>query len=862
MKISFRFQQQCFAGLSVVLLVASSCRQEKGTDDIPAGVRVLDERLSVSVFAEDPDIVTPIGIAADSAGQIFVLESHTHTPPKNYQGPGSDRIKVFVDADTDGEADTSWIYAEGLREGVNISFSPAGELYVVTSRTVYRLPDVDRNGIADGLEPVVRLDEPKKVYAHAALLGIAFSRDGWMYVSRGNTGGAAWRLTGSDSSAVSGYGDGGNIMRARADGSEVQEVATGFWNPADIKFDSDGRLLAADNDPDSRGPNRLVHVVDGGNYGYRSLYGGSGIHPYLAWNGELPGTLPFAVALGEAPSGLLDATHTSLPQDYKDNMLATIWEESRIVRIRLQPRGTSITGNTEVIIAGGNDFRPVALTHTSDGTVYFTDWVLREYPNHGHGRVWRLSAGAKESIAAVDDGNAVRSQRSEPSPETNSITEALASEDPFIRHRAVMHLSVARADQRRAALRHDSPAVRIGAMLAMQRSGDTPGAPALRRLLNDTDVDVRRQALQWIGESALTIARPYLSESLVGVIASPVLLETYLETVRHLQPAFIEAFRSKSEPYSKSIARPLPDGFLENFIQDKTLPAKLRAMAITHLSREKSNTSLLMSLLSEDHENEIRLNAVQALAGSNDESAARALLSIATDRSSDPQVRAEALLSLSWCPENLSNEIADLLNDPSFDVQVEAARYIRTKNSSDKAAELFAAITTNDPQLKEQFQKGQREEVRSGRFVDIAGDHFAGNPDRGRRVFYSPLSLCSTCHAFQGRGGDLGPDLTQVARSKSREQLIMAILEPSTQISPEYQGWFVRLLNGEQVQGRQIDIGENSIELYTPVQGFITFPKDSISDYGMIDTSLMPDGLHRNLTESDLHDLLAFLQRQ
>lgn len=172
---------------------------------------------------------------------------------------------------------------------------------MVTSKEVWVYYDWDGDGRSDDSRKLLALTEPEQVYAHAAVLSIAFSTDGWMYIGRGNTGGVAWVFEGTDGSMVCGYGDGGNIMRARLDGSELEEYATGFWNPYDLKFDNYGRLLAADNDPDSRGPNRLVHVVKGGDYGYKSIFGGSGVHPYSAWNGELSGTLPYAVALGEAP---------------------------------------------------------------------------------------------------------------------------------------------------------------------------------------------------------------------------------------------------------------------------------------------------------------------------------------------------------------------------------------------------------------------------------------------------------------------------------------------------------------------------------------------------------------------------------
>lgn len=267
----------------MLLAAGLACTPQKETrTPASAGPRVLDERLTLRLFAENPQIVTPIGIAVDSLDRLFVLESHTHLPPAGYQGPKGDVVKVFTDRDGDGQPEKTAVFAEGFREGLGLAFSPAGLLYVVTSRAVWQLLDGDGDGVSERRVRVLELAEPRQVYAHAALLGITFSPDGWMYVSRGNTGSAAWKLVGADSSRLSGYGDGGNIVRARPDGTRLEEVATGFWNPVDLKFDWYGRLLACNNDPDSRGPNRLLHVVPGGDYGYQSRYGGSGIHPYLA----------------------------------------------------------------------------------------------------------------------------------------------------------------------------------------------------------------------------------------------------------------------------------------------------------------------------------------------------------------------------------------------------------------------------------------------------------------------------------------------------------------------------------------------------------------------------------------------------
>lgn len=857
-----------FVSLALLLLLGvGSCREGSDTGAPSGGTpKVLDDRIILTLVAEDPDIVTPIGIAADTLGRLYVLESHTHTPPKDYAGPKSDRIKVFTDTGS-GVPELAGIYADGFFEGVNLAFSPEGNLYVVTSRAVFVLYDRDGDGISDDRKAVVELTEPEKVYAHAALLGITFSPDGWMYLSRGNTGGAPWKMTGSDQSFLSGYGDGGNIVRARPDGSQLHEVATGFWNPVDIKFDAQGRLMVIDNDPDSRGPNRLVHVVDGGDYGYLSLYGGSGIHPYSAWNGELPGTLPFAAALGEAPSGLVDASRTSLPADYDQQMLATIWEERRIVRINLIPEGISVKGRAEIVVEGGDEFRPVAFAATPGGDVYITDWVLRTYPNHGRGRIWKLSAKEKEKsdhrrVQAKRDTLAAHQDTS-----ARSIGNGLHSADPFERHRSIIALA---APQNRnaleSAIRSSDADVRLGAMVAMQRTGYTISRARMQLLLRDSDTRVRRQALTWIGREGMQSMKADLTLALTDGPVPPALFETYLETVKHLQTPFLEAYRTRAKSNASAIERTLPPQFLEDLIRDRNQPATLRALAVNHLEDKKGQETLLLALLSEDQPHALRFAAIRALAQVPARSVSPRLLEIAENKTLPASLRTEAILSLMWQPGNHTSRIAALLDDRIEDIRLEAARYIRTKSPEREARKIFASAGIAPSEggvLSEQVAmtlgsaRGERPSSLDAwkRALSSGGD-----PERGGRVFYSPGATCSSCHAVEGRGGNLGPDLTGVALSKSRDQLVTSIIDPSGQVTPEYQGWYVTLHGGETFQGRQIDIGEKSIELYLASKGFRTFPKDDIADYGMIDTSLMPAGLQTPLTISDLRDLLSFLE--
>ena len=876
-----------FLPLGVFLLFMTallvSFRVEKQTatflDEAPV---VLDNRLELTLFAEDPAIVTPIGIAIDTLDRIFVLESHTHQPPANYTGPKSDRIKIFVDKNGDGQPDNISVFAEDIREGVNLAFSPEGYLYVVTSRAVWALYDRDKDGVSEERKKILELTKPASVYAHAALLGITFSVDGWMYISRGNTSGAAWQLEGTDGSRVRGYGDGGNIVRARPDGTRLEEVSTGFWNPMDLKFDDKGHLLAADNDPDSRGPNRLVHVVPGGNYGYQSLYGGSGIHPYLAWNGELPGTLPFAAGLGEAPSGLLNASTAALPPDYHGQMLASIWEESRIVRINLQPKGVSVSGTTEVIVQGGQNFRPVAFATDSRGNIYFTDWVLRNYPNHGKGKIWKLSARKDQQTNAPrplyapylpdPEGTPLREVYATQTPGgVDVLQNALASSDPYLRQAAWVALSQPVFRQKVIeATGHANPAIRVGALLALQHSGYQPDPELMQKFLSDADEDVRQRALMWVGQAGMVGLASSLEKALSSGSASPALLDTYLETVRHLQPEFIHAYRTQKETYAKSIPRSLPTRFTENFVKNSSRPDAIRAMAIKIIEHPAQELEILLPLLSNDKAPILQLEAVRSLATIADSAVADRLLALAFRQTATPPNRSEALLALTRQPLDVSARVLALLNDPAPDVQLEAARYLRGYAAVPvvrKALHTKHQAKGTAPAIKEQIALATGEKntapPRPSSYEDWEKVlEKPGDPVRGRRVFYASQALCSSCHAVQGRGGDLGPDLSNVGQSKSHAQLVRSILRPSAEITPEWQGWYVQLNNGNYYQGRQIDVGEKSIELYTQATGFQNFPKKDIKDYGMIKNSLMPDGLENQLTVSDLRDLMTFLKSE
>ena len=382
-----------------------------GADESPKSV---DPRLTIELFAEHPQIVTPTGLDVDHRGRVFAIESNTHFPPAGYKGHPTDRVLVMSDSDGDGRADKIVVFTDGLVHSMSVlvrplwfpvaktdsQAAPKQSVYIATRREIRLFHDDNGDDVADRNDRIVHLDT-KGDYPHNGLAGFALDGLGWLYFGFGENLGADFKIIGSDGITLSGR-DGGNIYRCRLDGSRLNQICTGFWNPHANAFDAFGHLFSVDNDPDSRPPCRLIHVIPDGDYGYKFRNGRKGLHPFTAWNGEVPGTLPMVAGTGEAPSGILAYESDGLPEEYLGNLLVTSWGDHRIDRFRLQPKGASFTSLAEPVITGGENFRPVGLATAPDGSLYCTDWVLRDYKLHGHGRIWRIRNTAARTTPVID----------------------------------------------------------------------------------------------------------------------------------------------------------------------------------------------------------------------------------------------------------------------------------------------------------------------------------------------------------------------------------------------------------------------------------------------------------------------------
>jgi putative heme-binding domain-containing protein len=134
-----------------------------------------------------------------------------------------------------------------------------------------------------------------------------------------------------------------------------------------------------------------------------------------------------------------------------------------------------------------------------------------------------------------------------------------------------------------------------------------------------------------------------------------------------------------------------------------------------------------------------------------------------------------------------------------------------------------------------------------------------GDVEAGRRVFFDGRVGCAKCHCVDGRGGRIGPDLSSIASAKSHDQILVSILHPSQDKSPDFQGYIVAMKDGRVFKGTQFHFRGESAELLLEDGRQIRFALSDTDEYRALEESLMPERLAETMAISEFRDLLTFL---
>src|SRR5277367_6723583 len=132
-----------------------------------------------------------------------------------------------------------------------------------------------------------------------------------------------------------------------------------------------------------------------------------------------------------------------------------------------------------------------------------------------------------------------------------------------------------------------------------------------------------------------------------------------------------------------------------------------------------------------------------------------------------------------------------------------------------------------------------------------------GDVDAGQTFFFGKGS-CSGCHMLRGRGGVLGPDLTNLARERRLGQIEQALRQPETLTGSGFRPITVRLRDGQSLSGIVKNESNYDLQLQGADGSLHLLAKSEIEKAIREPKSLMPAV---KATPPEMRDLLAFLSR-
>lgn len=134
-----------------------------------------------------------------------------------------------------------------------------------------------------------------------------------------------------------------------------------------------------------------------------------------------------------------------------------------------------------------------------------------------------------------------------------------------------------------------------------------------------------------------------------------------------------------------------------------------------------------------------------------------------------------------------------------------------------------------------------------------------GNASRGREIYLRTTQLCATCHAVNGAGGKVGPDLSTVGAYMTPESILESLLNPSTSIKQGYETVLITKKDGAIVSGTLDRKTEQGARVRDAAGNIVFVPNQEIDKLEVSSVSLMPPGLTSTLRPDELADLMKYL---
>jgi putative heme-binding domain-containing protein len=634
------------------------------------------------------------------------------------------------------------------------------------------------------------------------------------------------------------------VVRCDREGRRWELFCTGLRNPYGIAFNETGDLFTydADNEYDMGTPwyrpTRIVQLVSGADYGYRTAQG--------RWPPEFPdhpdNGLPTIDVGRGSPTAVMFGTQLDFPSPYREALFALDWAYGRVLAVHLAPRGAGYRASLELFAQG----KPLNVTDLAAGP---------------DGALWLITGGRKTRSALYRISRAERARAPSPLSRHDDDASKFATGQRELRLRLeALHVNPNESDVRAAwdLLADSDPMIRHAARIALEQR---PKQELFARHDNLPTVDAG-------GDNALPVRiRLEIDQSIVRS-GDPDRAARIVDELLKLPSAQLD----------------LSDQFSIAFIYSECLASAPNAVAsrrekivqqLTEYWPDPAADGLRVSPYGTNLE--LRRRLVGLLARLEDNSivdrVAKTLLT-----SPAQEDRLQGLLTLSnvsrgWTPET-RREYFTALRDAREFVGGEGLPTFLDRLRTDSVATLAdgerAAVEDllASSAIDEEPLPPPRRVVANWSLDDLRplaeSAALRGDAKRGAMIFRE--ALCSRCHRAGARGPAVGPDLTFVARRFGRSDLLEAIIEPSRSVAENYRNLNVVTTSGKVLVGRLINAGDFrgeklrlNVDPLHPSQ-LVEIDKKDVADQQLGDTSPMPKGLLDSFTREEIADLLAFLE--
>ncbi|MDE0819040.1 MAG: HEAT repeat domain-containing protein, partial [Pirellulaceae bacterium] len=134
-----------------------------------------------------------------------------------------------------------------------------------------------------------------------------------------------------------------------------------------------------------------------------------------------------------------------------------------------------------------------------------------------------------------------------------------------------------------------------------------------------------------------------------------------------------------------------------------------------------------------------------------------------------------------------------------------------------------------------------------------------GDISRGKKLFFAEKSKCASCHRVGERGSRIGPDLTTIGANRAGHDLLESIVLPSSTIVRDFEPYNIVTNDGRVLTGLITRQTADSVTIQQQTGDPITLARKDIDEMAAGTVSIMPNGLDKTLTESELADVIAYL---